>query len=170
MKNFSKIKLLVMDVDGVMTNGSLSYGKNIKNLRSFNVRDGIGINLLHAQKIYTVIISGGSDEGIKERAKDLNIKYVFTKVKNKSKKLNFIQKKLNILCTETVYIGDDINDLSVIPFVEFLLSPKNGHKSFIKHADMVLNSKGGQGVVREVADKILKDKRIDLQTQIDSFK
>ena len=169
MSKLIDIKLLVVDVDGVMTDGTLTYGKNNQNLRSFNVRDGIGINLLHANKIHVAIISGGNDSGIKERAQDLKIKYVYTKVRNKLKKLMSLQKRLNISVLETAYIGDDINDLVVKPSVGILMCPKDAHESFKKKADIILNNNGGQGVVREISDKILRDKKICIKSQIDSI-
>ena len=157
---FKNTKLLVLDVDGVMTDGGLYFGNNNIVLRKFNVQDGLGIDLLHHYKIHVAIISGGIKDGIKERAIKLGIKFCYTGVKNKNEKLRFIQSKLKVSRNNTVYVGDDINDLSVKPYVSHLVSVKDGNKFFRKNADVVLKSCGGNGAVREIAEKILFNQKL----------
>ena len=157
-------KLLVLDVDGVLTNGSLHYeGMNIN--RNFCVNDGIGIKLLIKYGIQVAIISGGKGDSIEIRAKDLEIENCFVGIKDKLETLKKIQKKLNITKKESIFVGDDINDLIVKSEVSLLIAPLNGNFYIGEAVNCVTNNNGGRGAVREVCDRILKSKRIKFKNK-----
>ena len=152
-------KLLVLDVDGVLTDGSLNYQQMTIN-RNFSVNDGIGIKLLLNYGIQIAIISGGKGDSIENRAKDLGIENCFVEIKDKLETLKKIQKKLNITKKESIFVGDDINDLIVKSEVSLLIAPLNGNFYIGEAVNCVTNKNGGRGAVREVCDRILKSKRI----------
>ncbi len=155
------IKLIVMDVDGVMTDGGIYICDNGMSFRKFNVQDGIGIRLLQNCGCEIAIISGGDAEIAVSRAQALNIKYVFTKILNKKQVLIDLQDELSIKAKETIYLGDDVNDISVIHSVALFLSPKDAHQACLDRANWVGNSKGGDGFVREFADLFCLARNID---------
>ena len=150
-----KIKLICMDVDGVLTDGGIYIDqKGNQNLR-FDVKDGLGIKILQKYNFVIALISGGEAKAINKRAEMLDINLIKTKVKNKFIALKDIQKELNVTKDETVFLGDDINDLSVLPLVSMFLVPENAHKACIKKAFWIGKNSGGYGFVREFTDKLL---------------
>ncbi len=156
-QNFKYIKLIACDIDGVLTNNILSYGGDGEVIRNFNVKDGLGIKILQKIGIYVCFISGGKGNSIIERAKDLAIKDVFLEIKNKKDILNKIKKLYGLQTDEIIYVGDDINDLIVKDIVGLFISPKDGHPIVKEKSDYVTHAKGGDGVLREIVDIILKN-------------
>ena len=154
-EKISKIKLICMDVDGVLTDGGIYLDHNGNQIIRFDVKDGLGIRLLQKYNYKIAFISGGDRSAINKRAEMLNIKIVKTKIKNKFTALKEIQKEHNITKNETVFLGDDINDLTVISLVNMFLTPSNAHKACIASAFWVGNNAGGHGFVREFTDKLL---------------
>jgi len=154
MKN---IKLLAMDVDGVLTDAGMYYSENGDELKRFNTRDGMGISLLQQEGIVTAIITGENTEIVKRRAKKLNIKELFQGIKDKKEIIIGLCKKYNIDREEIAYIGDDINDLEVIKFVGLGATVADGMKVVKKHSKYVTSLKGGEGAVREFCKYILEN-------------
>ena len=154
------IKLLVLDVDGVLTDGGLWINNEGKTIKRFDVKDGLGLNLMQQVGIEIVFLSGGKHRATEERAKQLGIKQCYTGIKDKYKKLKFLQKKLNIPISKTAYVGDDINDIVVKPLVAILCAPSNATDILISKSDIVLFNKGGQGAIRELAERILISKKL----------
>ena len=157
-KKRSKIKLVITDVDGVLTDGGMYYSKNGEILKKFNTRDGMGVELLRNNKIPVVIITGEKSQIVLNRAKKLLIKDVFIGIKKKELLLPKICKKYKIKKNNVVYIGDDINDLNIMQQVGFSASPKDGISIVKKKSNYVCKVKGGEGVLREVADMIISFK------------
>ena len=157
-KALKKIKLLVLDVDGVLTDGSLFYGNDGINLKKFNSKDGLGIRILQALGITVSIISGGKPTGAKSRSLDLDIEHYAFQITNKELYLKGLQDKLKINKDETAFIGDDLNDLVVKERVGIFFCPRDGHFLVRKNADIKLKKKGGEGCVREVSDLIFRAK------------
>ena len=151
-----QLKLLVFDVDGVLTDGGLSYGPDGQIWRRFNARDGLGIKVLQEAGLQLAWISGGRGGSIARRAQDLGIAHCFAEVKDKSAVLNALQQKLGYSAVETAFVGDDRNDLVVRPHVGLLITPADAVPSVRRRADLVLRSSGGQGAVRELAGRILR--------------
>jgi YrbI family 3-deoxy-D-manno-octulosonate 8-phosphate phosphatase len=153
-KKILPIKFLLMDCDGVLTDGGM-YDNGMK---KFNCKDGIGIILLQKAGINTGIISGDSSVEILNRAKKLNMKEYFTNVKDKLHILEYIKEKYNLHYNEIAFIGDDINDLEVIKKVGFSITVNDAVKEVKKVANYITNKKGGYGAVREVTDLIRRVK------------
>ncbi len=154
------IKLIAMDIDGVLTNGSILLNQSGENIRSFNVHDGLGIKLLLEQNYKIAFISGGVSGSSYQRALALGVKECFFEVKNKKETLKNIQNKFNLNKDNTIFIGDDINDLVVKDIVSLFISPSSSTEIVLSKADLILKKKGGKGAIREFADNILRDKKI----------
>ena len=157
----SKIRLVVLDFDGVMTDGGIYLNENGEGFRRFDVKDGLGIKLLQKYLIQIAIISGSNSKTILSRAEALGIKIIRVGISDKLSELKSIQKELNITPLETLFLGDDINDLIVLDSVNSFIVPANAHKACKEKASLVSNSIGGDGFIREIVDQILLSKGID---------
>ena len=159
-KKLRHAKLLILDVDGVLTGGELFIGSDGEILKKFNVKDGLGIKLLQGVGIEIVFMSGGCGGSTEKRAKQLGIKSCLVDVNDKHRELKNLQQKKKVSKSNTIYVGDDINDLVVKPLVNLLFAPSNASKSLLKKVDMELSHSGGEGAIRELAEKILISKGI----------
>ncbi|WP_406578658.1 KdsC family phosphatase [Bacillus salipaludis] len=149
------IKLIVLDVDGVLTDGKLLIGSNGVEFKSFHVKDGMGISLAKYYGIKVVIITGRKSEAVRIRAKELKIDYVYEGITDKLSVLKEIIKTLNLKPENVFFMGDDINDLPVINNVGFSAAPNDAAQIVKNAVDFVSNLNGGNGAVREVIDYIL---------------
>jgi len=150
------LKLVVFDVDGCMTNGDISYDINGNEIKTFNVKDGLGIVTLNKIGIKTAIITGRESAIVKNRAKELHITYLYQGVKKKLEKLDEILEKEGIRYSEVAYIGDDINDTSILKRVGYSFSPNDACVDAKKAAKIVLKRGGGKGAVREMIEILLQ--------------
>ena len=157
-----KIRLLVLDVDGVLTDGTLVYGPNGEEVKHFNVKDGVGIKLLAYYDIAVAIISAKDSLPLKKRIADLSITHVYTGCKDKLKALDELKNLLAIDYSEVAYCGDDVIDLKVMKQVGLAVAPQDAYHLVKDHAHIVTQVLGGKGVAREVAD-ILLSSRMNLQ-------
>lgn len=164
----TKIQLVVFDVDGVLTDGSLFYGEYGESIKSFNVKDGVGFNLLHFHNIATGIITAKSSPAIYKRIDDLQIAHSYVGCNDKLVAMSDLQRTLNLETSQIAYVGDDINDLAVMKSVGLSISPADGYLMVKQQADMITQSKGGCGVAREVAD-LLISVRYDLSEAYEQF-
>jgi len=154
-----KIKIVVTDVDGVLTDTTVYYTPEGDYMRGFSVRDGMGVERLrHLFNIETVIISGEASDSIKKRATKLGIKEVHLGIKNKHQTLKVILKKRKHDYTDVAYIGDDLNDLEVLKLVGLSCCPSDAYEDVKKKVDIVCRNKGGHGAFRELAELIIKVK------------
>jgi len=160
MTDFKKIKLLILDCDGVLTDGKIIYNDNRIEIRNFSAKDGLGIKLLPFAGIEIAVISGKKSETLDKRAEDLGIKMVFQGVKNKLKIASEIIKKLNLNWKNVAYMGDDWNDFPVMKKVAVTAVPTDVMPDFKEKADFVSSRKGGDGAVREFIEFILKKQGI----------
>ncbi|MBI2996493.1 MAG: HAD hydrolase family protein [Candidatus Melainabacteria bacterium] len=151
------IKLLVLDVDGVLTDGSLYYDKNGEHVKKFNVRDGQGIKLAQAYSLELAIISARECEILNNRLSELSVKHIYQHCYDKGKKIQELSKELKISLQEIAYIGDDILDVPPLEIVGLPVCPKDAHPSVISKAKLITEAKGGHGCVREIIDLILKE-------------
>jgi len=160
----SKIKLLVMDVDGTLTDGSVYYSSEGLVLKKFSVYDGMGISLLKQSNILTMFLSNDSSQIPMKRAEKLNIDFVFVGVKRKSITLTEFLDCQNIISEKVGYIGDDINDLEAIELCGFSACPHNAMQIVKDKVDYVSEYSGGEGAVRQICEMILiaQDKPITL--------
>ena len=150
------LKLVVFDVDGCMTNGDISYDSKGNEIKTFNVKDGLGIVTLNKIGIKTAIITGRESNIVKNRAKELYINYLYQGVKNKLEKLDEILQKEDIRYSETAYIGDDINDTPILKRVGYSFAPSDACMYAKKAAKTVLKRAGGNGAVREMIEILLE--------------
>lgn len=150
-----KIKLLVMDVDGTLTNGKIHISSNGEIFKSFDVKDGYGIvNILPKLNIKPVIITGRISDIVSIRAKELGIKYCYQGISNKKEKLLELLYNLNIPHKEVAYIGDDLNDLEIMNICGLKSCPADAVSEIKQICDYICKSSGGHGAVREFIDWI----------------
>jgi len=158
-ESIKNIKLVITDSDGVLTDGGMYYSENGDELKKFNTRDGMAVQLLNEIGVKTVIITGENLELISRRAKKLNVDAVYPGVKEKAKLVKKLAEDYNIKLSEIAYIGDDINDLESIKIVGFGCSVSDGVEEVKEAARYITRAKGGEGALREVAELILKTKK-----------
>ena len=144
-----KIKVLVMDVDGTLTDGKIHISDEGEVFKSFNVKDGYGIANLYKIDILPVIITGRKSKIVEYRAKELNIKEIYQGVYNKVDKLKYICEKYKISLKEVAYIGDDINDLECMKICGISACPNDAAEEVLDSVDYICKKKGGEGAVRE---------------------
>lgn len=150
------IKVLALDVDGVLTDGSLFISADGKELlKVFDSLDGHGIKLLASSGVQIAIITGRQSPMVEARARELGIQHVFMGVKNKLAILKALLEQLKVPMSACAAIGDDWPDLAVLTRAGMAISPSQGHDEVKKIAHYVCSRRGGQGAVREVCDLIL---------------
>ncbi len=149
----SKIKFLALDVDGVLTDGGMYYSNSGDEFKKFNTKDGLGIKRLVASGMNVAFISNGiNDVLIRNRAKLLGVQYVYVGLDKKTIILEQWIHELQLDYSQIAYIGDDINDLEIIDKVGFSACPNDAVKAVKEKANTILNTKGGEGCVREFID------------------
>ena len=156
------IKLCAFDVDGVMTTGALTFDENGVEYKTFNAKDGQGIQLLHKAGIIPAIITKRKNGTVSYRAKVLGIKEFHEGVQDKLEELNKITEKYGISYNEISYMGDDIPDICVLEKVGLACCPSDAVDEVKKVSNFISSKCGGQGAVRELTDLILKSKGYDL--------
>jgi len=160
-KSLEPIRLLILDVDGVLTDGSLIYGPDGDTQKVFNARDGLGIRLLMDEGLKIGIISGRSSSSVKIRMRELGLddSMVILGSRDKKKDMAILQKLAgNLGDGETAVIGDDLPDLPMLVKAGFSACPADASTDVAAICDLVCGSPGGSGVVREIAELILKAK------------
>ncbi len=167
-KNFlaklKKVKLLILDVDGVLTDNSVYVGSAGNEYKAYNIQDGFGIYLLQqAAKVKVALISGRYSKSTEFRAKELEIEMVYNGYTDKAKVLQEIKEKSNLEYSEMAYVGDDLPDLPVLRKTGIAIAVENAQNELKKVCDYVTKNSGGKGAVREVIDLILKAKRVKLE-------
>ena len=155
-KKLPNIKAIVLDVDGVLTNGGLIIYPNGKFLRQMNAKDGYAIKLAITHGYKMGVITGGREENIKIRLEHLGINDVFLGVHNKLPVLQSFIKKHNLKKEEIMYMGDDIPDLEVLKYVGFSCCPNDAAWDIQNICDYISNKKGGEGCVRDIIEQILR--------------
>ena len=150
------IKLLLMDCDGVLTDGRLELLENGDEQKTFHARDGQGISLFHRAGLRTGIISGRTSSAVERRAQDLEMAYVRQYAKDKIEALDEILALAKVSPQECAYIGDDLADIPVMRRVELAFAVADAAVETKEAAHFVTEHKGGHGAVREVTDLILK--------------
>ncbi|WP_166264332.1 KdsC family phosphatase [Marinobacter caseinilyticus] len=151
----TQIRLLVLDVDGVMTNGQLLFSAHGDELKAFSILDGLGIKQLMEAGISVAIITGRRSPLTAKRASDLGIPYIMQGREDKLVALRELAQKLSLAPEAIAYMGDDLPDLSAIEFAGLGVTVPNGHRFVRKHADHCTQASGGEGAVRELSDLIL---------------
>lgn len=155
-----KIKLVAFDVDGVMTDGSLTFTQDGVEIKTFNAKDGLGVVMLSRAEIITSIITARDNNTVKLRAQMIDIKELYMGQKNKLAALEELAEKYNLKYEEIAYMGDDMPDICVLDKVGLACCPKDAVEEVKKVCNFISEKKGGRGAVRELCDFILKSKGI----------
>jgi len=150
------IKLLVLDIDGTMTNGDVYFGAEGEQLKQFYVKDGMGITLLRKAGIKVAFLTSESTEIVNARARKLKIDKTILGSRNKSGDLIKMAEELRVEMSEIAYVGDDVNDLHAMKMVGFSACPLDATKPIKEIADLILSFNGGAGAIRELTDRILE--------------
>ncbi|MGI9275015.1 MAG: KdsC family phosphatase [Endozoicomonas sp.] len=151
----AKVRLVIFDVDGVLTDGRLMFGENGEALKVFNTLDGHGIKMLGQAGIKTAIISGRRSAFVEKRAADLEMDFLYQGREDKINALNELLAEEKFEMQEIAYLGDDLPDLPVIRRVGLGCAVANAHPFVREHAHGVTSNSGGQGAAREFCDFIL---------------
>lgn len=155
-EKLEKIKLVLTDIDGVLTDTGVYFSAKGEELKRFSIRDGMGIERLRKYAgIETIIITGEESGSVRARAEKLKIKEYYLDVKKKEELLSEIMKKNNVKTDEIAFIGDDSNDFELMKLIGFKVTPADG-MNFIKEiCDYICENKAGYGAFRELAELIL---------------
>ncbi|MBF0485256.1 MAG: HAD hydrolase family protein [Candidatus Omnitrophica bacterium] len=156
LKRLKKIKVLAMDVDGVMTDGRIVYDGDGKELKFFDVRDGYGIARIRKAGLKTAVISARGCRAVKARTDDLKIDKVYLGVSPKVTAYGDMLEKFHVKDDEVCFIGDDLPDFEILSRVGFAVAVSNAAPELKGVAHYVTRCHGGRGAVREVVEKILK--------------
>ncbi|MFH1624940.1 MAG: HAD-IIIA family hydrolase [Pseudomonadota bacterium] len=151
-----EIKLLILDVDGVLTDGKIIYDNRGVESKCFDVRDGHGIKLLMRAGIEVGIISGRESGAVEHRAKDLGISMVYQRILDKVKVYEIILNEKGLADNQICFIGDDLVDIPLMKKVGFAVAVADGSEHVKVFADYVTVKNGGDGAVREICELILK--------------
>lgn len=155
-ENAKKIKMLITDVDGVMTDGGMYFSSSGEEMKRFNAKDGYAVKICKDNGIdYGIISSGHSLSLVMARAKVLKVEHVYVGYTSKVDILEQWLEKLNLKAEEIAYIGDDLSDNEVIEMVGFSACPADASKQIMNKADVVLKRNGGDGCIREFVEEHL---------------
>tara|TARA_Y100000814_G_scaffold96898_1_gene67128 strand:- start:610 stop:1155 length:546 start_codon:yes stop_codon:yes gene_type:complete len=165
LKNkINKISLIISDVDGVLTDGTIFIGADGTEFKQFNVEDGTGAAFARLASIPIVLISGRKSDATSIRAKELKIKHCFQGSLDKTTPYKEVCKIYNVKPENIAYIGDGLIDVPVMLLSGLAIAPKNAHQPVKDISDYITNKSGGEGVLREVVELILKQQGIYNQT------
>jgi len=151
-----QIRLLLLDVDGVLTDGSIVYSDGGTETKIFNVRDGLGIRLLLRSGISVGVVTGRRSTALRERCRNLGIDLVFDDVGDKAGRLEEITRQSGIDPGEMAFVGDDLPDLKIMRRVGLPIAVADAHAVVREIAALITTATGGAGAVREVCEAILK--------------
>ena len=156
LEKAARIKLVIFDVDGVLTDGSLFYGDDGLEYKAFNSHDGHGMKMLQKSGVEVGIITGRTSEVVKHRMQNLNVNHVYQGQLDKLPAFNLLINKLKLDVDEVAYVGDDVVDLPIMIRVGLAITVPNGHDLVKKHSHWVCNQAGGKGAAREVCELIMQ--------------
>lgn len=156
--DLARIRLVILDVDGVLTDGRLYFGADGEALKAFHVRDGHGLKLLRAAGIQLAVISGRTSKAVTARCRELGIEHLEQGCEDKRTALHRILEKLNIKTSETLCIVDDTTDLPLMLSVGYAVAVADAHPEVRAAAARITQLPGGLGAVREVCDWLLAER------------
>lgn len=152
----ARIRLMIFDVDGILTDGSLHYGAEGELIKTFNVLDGHGIKLLQQSGVAAAIISARKSNIVARRASDLGIKHLYQGAHDKRAAFEQLLAQTAVAAENCGFIGDDVIDLPILTRVGFAASVPNGHPEVLSRVHYVTRATGGRGAARELCDFILR--------------
>lgn len=150
-----KVRMLAMDVDGVLTDAGMYYAESGDELKKFNTRDGMGIKMLQAAGVVTAFITKEKTAIVERRGQKLAVPEVHQGIDDKLTDLTRLARKYGLALAQIAYIGDDVNDIEALQAVGFSAAPADAMPSVLEAVHYVCAKKGGEGAVREIADLIL---------------
>jgi YrbI family 3-deoxy-D-manno-octulosonate 8-phosphate phosphatase len=154
-EKLSKIKLMVFDIDGTMTDGTINFGHDGEIFKKFGAKDGMAITLLRKYNIKTAFLTSEESEINIKRANKLKVDKLVQGSHNKTGDIKIICEHFNLELFECGFVGDDINDLHAMKIVGFSGAPKNSSTPILETADFVSQFNGGMGAVREISEMVL---------------
>lgn len=152
----SDLRILLLDVDGVMTDGGIILIGQDQEAKRFDVQDGMGVNMLRTAGLMVGIVTSRTSDVVQRRAKELSIDVLFQGVKDKPSVLDILRDKHGILPAQAAFVGDDLQDISLLRQVGIAISVANAISEVKTYCDYVTQAKGGHGAVRESAEWLLK--------------
>ncbi len=155
IEKLKKIKMLLLDVDGVMTDGRITMDSDGREMKNFNVRDGHGLVMIQRHGLQVAILTGRTSAVVDHRARDLKITEVYQGALNKKEIFQQILQKNNLKPDAIAYLGDDIVDIPVLKMVGFSAAVADALELVKKTVDYVTSNRGGHGAVREVCEMLL---------------
>jgi 3-deoxy-D-manno-octulosonate 8-phosphate phosphatase (KDO 8-P phosphatase) len=159
-----KIELVIFDVDGVMTDGSLFMGDDGQEYKAFNSLDGHGMRMLQEGGINAAVITGRQSKVVEHRMHDLGISRVYQGYRDKIPAFEALMKDVGLTTEQVAYVGDDVVDLPIMTRVGFAIAVQDAHPYVKKHAHWITQNNGGQGAVRDVCELILEARGLLSQT------
>ncbi|OHB69763.1 MAG: hypothetical protein A2W23_09475 [Planctomycetes bacterium RBG_16_43_13] len=157
-RRLRRVRAVVLDVDGVLTDGGMYYTETGEVMKKFNTRDGMGIALLIKTGVKVALISGEKTDIIIRRAEKMGVSDVYLGVENKITALNDFLTKHKLSADDVCYVGDDVNDIPPMERVLLAVAVNDAVEDVKKAANVILTKKGGEGAVREIVDLILKSR------------
>ena len=155
------IELIVLDVDGTMTDSRITYSEQGDEIKSFNVKDGLAIASWRKLGKQVAIITGRESSIVARRAKELRIEHFYQGIHNKKEVLEDLLKKLDLNMHNVAAIGDDLNDLQMLKAAEISFVPRDASAYVDKIATVILSKKGGDGAVREMIEYLIKKEGLE---------
>jgi len=155
------IELIVLDVDGTMTDSRITYSQNGDEIKSFNVKDGLAIASWRKLGKQVAIITGRSSDIVARRAQELHIEHFYQGVHNKKEVLDDLLEKLDLKMENVAAIGDDLNDMKMLKAAEISFVPRDASAYVDKIATVILTKKGGDGAVREMIEYLIKKEGLE---------
>ncbi|MFP4225337.1 MAG: KdsC family phosphatase [Desulfobacterales bacterium] len=157
-KRFKSIQLLLLDVDGVLTDGAITYAEDQTETKVFNVKDGLGIKMLHQSGIRTGIVTGRSSAALLRRCRELGIQMIYDNIKDKGAVFDRISQETGLPASAIAFMGDDLPDLPMFKKAGLAIAVADAHSMVCEQADIITEKCGGRGAVREVCEMLLKSK------------
>ena len=155
LRRLGNVRLLGLDVDGVLTDGRLYYGPDNREFKAFHVQDGSAMQRLMAVGIPIAIVTGRTSEAVSRRTSELGVPYLYAGVADKLETLEKLAARSGVALDDMAYAGDDLADLAVFGHVGVSVGVPNGHPDVIRRADYVTSNPGGAGAVREICDLVI---------------
>ena len=156
LEKASHIKLVIFDVDGVLTNGALFYGDDGQEYKAFNSRDGHGMKMLQNSGVEIGIITGRTSNVVEHRMNNLGIQHIYQGKQEKLPAFEELVKKLGLTAKEVAYVGDDVVDLPILIRVGLAIAVGDAHQLVKQHAHWQTPNGGGQGAARDVCELIME--------------
>jgi len=168
LEKAAQIKLVVFDVDGVLTDGGLFFGDDGQEYKAFYSRDGLGMKLLQQTGVEIAVITARNSKVVEHRMSNLGIKHVYQGKLNKLEAFHDLLKRLGVRAQQTAYTGDDVVDLPVMQSAGLAIAVQDAHPLVKQHAHWVTQHNGGRGAARDVCELIMQAQGT-LEAQLNSF-